>query len=588
MDIRNTTILILGAGGMVGTAVCRELIKDKPAKMVLASLREYEVDDAIKNIEEELKRHKTLEKQHGSNEADFKITFAREWGNIFVRDGLHQLEMPPAENPEYRKMLIEDTVGDFGDGSEVAQRYFLYKIIQKHKPDIIIDCINTATGIAYQNIFKSSKKVYEEILQNNMNQESVERLLCSLYIPQLIRHVQVLYKAMTDANSDAYVKVGTSGTGGMGLNIPYTHGEERPSRVLLSKSAIGGAHTLLLMLLSRTPDAPMAKEVKPTAAIAWKQIGYGEVKKGGKPVKLEDVDLDKVPRLGNLLDLNDPQYPLKKNDETLKATFIDTGENGLFSVGEFVAISTVGQMEFVTPEEIARNMVSEIKGTNTGKDVLTALSSACMDPSFRAGFMRNNIIERLRGIQEHMEAKENEFLVSAFELLGPPRLSKLLYEAYLLKLAYKTVDNVARQEPEKIQEALLELIKTKPELRSKIISIGIPILIPDGKECKLLRGSMVKIPAIQDNEKLEISDKNLEEWAHAGWVDLRISNMKQWILRMNTIIKEVDLLPRDDSSSRYIRNRDFWTDDHNDWAIDIGEIAGWIFITEDQGERGKE
>ena len=78
----------------------------------------------------------------------------------------------------------------------------------------------------------------------------------------------------------------------MGLNIPYTHSEEKPSRVLLSKSALAGAHTLLLFLMARTPGGPITKEIKPAAAIAWKRIGYGEILRGGRPVPLYDVDLD--------------------------------------------------------------------------------------------------------------------------------------------------------------------------------------------------------------------------------------------------------------------------------------------------------
>ena len=109
-------------------------------------------------------------------------------------------------------------------------------------------------------------------------------------MPQLIRHVQVLYQAMLKAETRAYFKIGTSGTGGMGLNIPYTHSEEKPSRVLLSKSALAGAHTLLLFLMARTPDGPIIKEIKPAAAIAWKRIGYGEVLRGGRPVPLYDAD----------------------------------------------------------------------------------------------------------------------------------------------------------------------------------------------------------------------------------------------------------------------------------------------------------
>ena len=49
-----------------------------------------------------------------------------------------------------------------------------------------------------------------------------------------------------------YLKVGTTGTGGMGLNIPFTHSEDKPSRVLLAKSAMAGAHSMLLFLLGRT------------------------------------------------------------------------------------------------------------------------------------------------------------------------------------------------------------------------------------------------------------------------------------------------------------------------------------------------
>jgi hypothetical protein len=40
---------------------------------------------------------------------------------------------------------------------------------------------------------------------------------------------------MKRAGTRMYVKIGTAGTGGMGLNVPFTHAEERPSRVLLAK-----------------------------------------------------------------------------------------------------------------------------------------------------------------------------------------------------------------------------------------------------------------------------------------------------------------------------------------------------------------
>src|SRR4030095_8522224 len=91
---------------------------------------------------------------------------------------------------------------------------------------------------------------------------------------------------MSDAGTLVYVKVGTSGTGGMGLNIPYTHSEERPSRVLLSKSALAGAQSMLLFLMARTPGAPITKEIKPAAAIAWKRIAYGPIARRGEAIHL--------------------------------------------------------------------------------------------------------------------------------------------------------------------------------------------------------------------------------------------------------------------------------------------------------------
>lgn len=38
--------------------------------------------------------------------------------------------------------------------------------------------------------------------------------------------------------------------------------------MLLSKSALAGAHSLLLFLMARTPGGPITKEIKPAAAIA--------------------------------------------------------------------------------------------------------------------------------------------------------------------------------------------------------------------------------------------------------------------------------------------------------------------------------
>src|SRR5207247_1035975 len=93
----------------------------------------------------------------------------------------------------------------------------------------------------------------------------------------------------------------------------------------------------------------------------------------------------------------------------------DTGENGFFARGEFEAVTSINQMEFVTPEEIASNVVLEIKGSNTGVDVIAAIDSAIMVPSYRAGYLRGSAIEAMR----RLEHETSSHSIATGEL-GPP------------------------------------------------------------------------------------------------------------------------------------------------------------------------
>ena len=45
MDIRDKSVLILGAYGLVGQAVARRLLRDSPRRMILLSLRHQEAED---------------------------------------------------------------------------------------------------------------------------------------------------------------------------------------------------------------------------------------------------------------------------------------------------------------------------------------------------------------------------------------------------------------------------------------------------------------------------------------------------------------------------------------------------------------
>lgn len=564
MDIKNKTVLILGGWGLVGSAIARQLMPEQPRKIVLTSLKKEEAEDICNSLSKEYKKPKGF--------------FVPWYGNVFVRnefkDKNRELILKSASE---RKKLMHDISDELND--DILKNAALYKLLKQHKPDIVIDCINTATAIAYQNIFKSFTDIQRymdgpERDYDNLK-ESVEKFMCVSYIPQLIRHIQILYYGMTEFKTKYYLKIGTSGTGGMGLNIPYTHSEEKPSRMLLSKSSVAGAHTLLLFLMARTPNGPAVKELKPTASIAWKKIAYGEIRKGGKPIALINTKMEDAEPLGKKFNrVSDRKYKTAGN---LKTVYIDTGENGIFSAAEFETISTVGQMQFVTPEEIAENAVLEIKGHNTGHDVINAIDSASMEPSYRAGFMQQYANNQIKAL----EKKHNTNSV-AFEMLGPPRLSKLLFEANAIRLIYKNFNEYIKADYKTAAKKIHDLIKKDSKLRNEIVSIGIPILMPDGK--RVLRGPDIKTPSVLKGDIFDVNAQTIDKWCDAGWFDLREKNWKLWNERFKAIMKQSKAMTDETFSSRYIFNDDYW-DKFKD--INIGKVVGWIFINEEQGIRNK-
>lgn len=568
MDIKNTTVLVLGGWGLVGSAVVRKVMEQSPRRIIVTSLLKSEALEAVALMRKEFPKAG-------------KRFFIPWWGDIFTRHEFKDRRRDEIlKSEQNRQKLIDDLLDEFS--SAVIERSAIYQLLKEYKPDIVIDSINSATAIAYQDLFQASRDVRKALKSARAGKhsavfEATERLLATQYVPQLIRHVQLLYRSMQMVGTRIYVKIGTSGTGGMGLNIPYTHSEERPSSVLLSKSAVAGAHTLLLFLMGRTPDAPITKEIKPAAAIAWKRIGYGDVRKRGKVIELYDCPPEKGISLKGTFKLKTENGPWQSLNKPLRSVYIDTGENGIFSRGEFEAISTPGQMEFVTPEEIAENVIFEIRGGNTGHDIINALDNATLNPTYRAGYLFDSAAQELKRLENEHKTRS-----VAFEILGPPRLSKLLYEAHLLELSYRTMTAVRSATAKELSTSLEVLVKRNAEVRSRIISIGIPILLPDGKT--LLRGSEVKIPAARGENELKITKKSLDAWAHDGWIDLRVANMQRWKLRFEAIITSIETIPAGDSSSRFQRTKHYW---NNYGQIEPGKLVGWIFSEEEKGKRMK-
>lgn len=561
MNIEDRNILVLGGGGMVGVAVCRRLMEYHPARLAIAARREGKARRGAAQLAKEFPKSRTQ--------------VIPVWGDVFLRAEWQVAEgnarAAALADPERRRLLIDDMLMPL-DEDIVASSALVQLIcgtaagLGGAAADAVIDCMNTATAVSYQNVYEAASRLADKASSKDDSDwcTDAEVLIASLYVPQLVRHMQLLYEAMRRAGTQAYVKVGTSGTGGMGFNIPFTHGEEKPSRLLLSKAAMAGAQSLLTFLMARTPDGPaIVKEIKPTAMIGWGDIGFGPIRRRGRDIDIYDCPPEAAVSAQDAANLAPEGQFGTQCGEKLQAVYIDTGENGLFTAAEFTAITAPGLMQIVTPEDVAENVVRELSGGNTGRDIVAALDGSVTGPSFRGGHLRQAALNRLAQLEaEHGEAV-------AFEILGPPRLSKLLYEAQLLKLTLEQSDAILSAAPPDLARTLEQKISDDEALRRRILSIGIPILLPDG--ISLLRG-----PVIKSTD------------AHHGWVDLTPENMKLWQDRIRAIRTkaEADVAAEASSSrDRVLKPAREWNPARD--IMDIGEIAAWILDHEEGGRRAK-
>jgi hypothetical protein len=552
--------LILGGAGLVGLQVCRHIVRRlEPTRIIVASLFEDEAEAAVAKLEAEFGN---------------KVAFVPASGNLFVPSDLARKSRADLRgNAELRRRLLGALYDDF----EVAYKQnHLAKMIKRHRPDVIVDCVNTATGLSYQDVFDGATKVREWISDkgiDNKSVEDVEALLLSQSAPQIIRHVRFLHRATTEYATKVYVKVGTTGTGGMGLNIPYTHSEDKPSKVLLAKNEAAFGHTGLLFLLARTPNSPIVKEVKPAA-----MIGYRGVEVRPARDKHGNDDLFEAKRVSvseGSLGLSEPvkNYAVQGK---LEVPIVDTGENGVFTAGEFAAITALGQMEYITPEEIARVVVHEIRGANTGRDIISALDASVLNPSYKAGLLRNAAMHDL-------EAAETDSGIPSIALgrLGPPELSKLLFEAHLLKCAFGDFQTILDDGlgTKKMATMMVEVLDSSGVSRTAP-SIGIPVLLPDGRE--ILRGPRINVPEVKGRANVvDITKRSdVDKWAKKGWIDLRPANMKRWKDRFQSMVEARRDLRAAGSAAATIQT-------YTGTRLEIGEVVAWIFNNEMGGHRIK-
>ncbi len=147
---RDETFLVLGGGGMIGAQIVRQIARHlAPRRIVVVSLYQREVREAIEQFEREFPT----------------VHFVGFWGNVFWRtewntqDRQRQMNRTHLlESEERRTALYDDLFGDIETAYEHSQ---LVQLILEHRPDVVVDRINTATAISYQDVYEASETTRE-------------------------------------------------------------------------------------------------------------------------------------------------------------------------------------------------------------------------------------------------------------------------------------------------------------------------------------------------------------------------------------------------------------------------------------------
>lgn len=227
------------------------------------------------------------------------------------------------------------------------------------EPGLIINCINVAT------IFSGSP---------------------TQHYPSLIGFYLDLYKALRRLKPPIhYIQIGTTGSGGLGLNIPFTHGGKLEELPIINKAAFAGIGTSMLTMLSRSfgNERVRISEVKPGLAIFDDKIHHPT---------------------GDKWDL----------------VTVDGGESGHYTLDEFQILTSF--MGFTTAQKVAEKVFSIIEGCakerrSSSYDVIEALNQTIVSEDKEDLEIRDSLLER-------MEKASRGNSIIATGNLGPPSLTR--------------------------------------------------------------------------------------------------------------------------------------------------------------------
>ncbi|MFC1705543.1 hypothetical protein ACFL59_01830 [Planctomycetota bacterium] len=603
---KDLRVLCLGGGGQIGREVCRQMIEHGADTIIVHDLTAERAQAAIESLGCSVapSARTTLVPSGGNvfhpedlgtwscEEAD------RGEGPLFRHVELvagRANDEVISSRPDLLERLSTFNMGTLTD--ERVRRSLLWRLVAEYRPQVIVDTINTATALGYRNdVIRVSGEVHQIIrslldtleegaaplqsfedcrraidgleagARNAVTHRMID-LLASCYrmhaflnTAAISRYVQCL-NAMFDRESakaeeggtyvpelSRYVKVHTTGLGGMGFNIRYTHGDRGApglSTRLLGKVCVAGSTLQLLLGLAHTPGRDV-RVVVPATLVGWEDPEDFVVRRsvtlwsehaqdwvrtriGPLPEIDSEVRLrfDGTHNLARLL--KEQAARVTEVAASLEVPYIKSGENEPYAIEDLTAVTALGQMGCVTKEEVAQAVIECVQG-DSRYDALTGLDATLLLPTQSASVLRDKTLRRYRTHLFPSEAIPRPSV--SLGNLGPTT-AKQLYEIELIRSVFPAVTDVTRATPSEMLACVCGYV-TGDEgggLRRQILSLGIPIVLHRGLgQSEILLGRHLAYPETpcEWDRVLSPEDERVRAIIDTAWVDLSIGNMEAW------------------------------------------------------------
>jgi nucleoside-diphosphate-sugar epimerase len=267
----------------------------------------------------------------------------------------------------------------------------LEKLVIEHKPRLIVNSINIAT------IFSDNPEA---------NYKKLVRFYYGLY--QIFSRV---------SHPIHFIQMGTTGSGGLGFDIPFTHGDKIEDLPIINKAAFSGISTAMLTLMSRSfGHRVKVSEVKPGLSIFRKDI-------------------------------------VKEKFNGSNLILVDGGESGFYTYNELALLTNY--MGFTTVDTIIDKVMKILGGDKSFHnhcvyDTIGSLNGAII----KQNHLDHWRLVKYLNIMKRLSGKD---YVIATGKLGPPSITRDLILACLKK-----------ENPDLDEESFTKIIKKEPKIVNTI------------------------------------------------------------------------------------------------------------------------